>query len=265
MTHIWVQILEMHAGCRVIVPIQHSTNYNNESCIWQLWDVTSQLIAHELSQIRRPSFVASPSLLPRLPNLTCTFLQKHLHPLSPNPSGNSEIFQRLPGLKSLQKICNRCRPAQGSISQLVQIVLSQNNRPMLLLEKPSHPYILPLVDGTNVGLPHPFDKLLQGEFRSLQANRGFAFSPAQVRQILALSICIEFVIRNIWQWGQIPNHCHICPARFRCWLKSFCWEANGRTPRCTGNLSVWSREGQCQPIDWMVSSRYWRHSRYAWR
>jgi hypothetical protein len=51
---------------------------------------------------------------------------------------------------------------------------------MLLLEKRSHLYFLPLVEGTKVGLPHPFGKLLQGEFRLLQANWGFAFGPAQV-------------------------------------------------------------------------------------
>jgi hypothetical protein len=72
---------------------------------------------------------------------------------------------------------------------------------MLLLEKPSHPYFLPLVEGTKVGLPHLFGKLLQGEFRLLQADWGFAFSPAQVRRIIALGICIEFVIRNLWSWG----------------------------------------------------------------
>jgi hypothetical protein len=40
--------------------------------------------------------------------------------------------------------------------------------------------------------------LLQGEFHLLQADRVFAFSPAQVLRIIALIICIEFVIRNLW-------------------------------------------------------------------
>jgi len=51
---------------------------------------------------------------------------------------------------------------------------------MLLLPKRSHPYFLPLVECTKVGLPHPFAKLLQGEFRLLKADWGFAFGPAQV-------------------------------------------------------------------------------------
>jgi len=78
------------------------------------------------------------------------------------------------------------------------MALSPDNGPMLPLEKPSHPYFLPLVECTKVGLPHPFDKLLQGEFRLLQADWGFTFSPAQARRIIALIICIEFVIRNLW-------------------------------------------------------------------
>jgi hypothetical protein len=68
---------------------------------------------------------------------------------------------------------------------------------MLLLEKPSHPYFLPLVECTQVGLPHPFGKLLQGELHFLQADWGFAFSPGQVQRIIALILCIEFGIRNL--------------------------------------------------------------------
>jgi len=173
-----------------------------ESQLYKLYLATLgcyiSLFAQELCQIPRRSLVASPFLLPRLPNLTCTFLQKHLHPLSPNPFGIIKIFQWQTVLKSLQKICNRHLPVQGAISQLFQMVLSQDNGPMHLLQKPSHPSFLPLVEGTNVGLPHPLGKLLQEEFHLLQADWGFAFGPTQVRQISDLIICIEFVIRNLW-------------------------------------------------------------------
>jgi hypothetical protein len=54
--------------------------------------------------------------------------------------------------------------------------------------KLSHPYFLPLVEYTNVGQPDSFDKFHQGEFDLLQADWGFAFGPAQVRPIIALSI-----------------------------------------------------------------------------
>jgi len=198
MPHICVQSLELHAGWLVIVAVRHSTNYNQEYCIWQLWDVTSRWFTRALSQIRSGSLVPLPSVLSRLLNLTCTFRQKHLHPLSPNPFGIIEILQRQPGVKSLQKIWNHHLPAQGPISQLFQTVLSKNNRPMVLLETPSHPYFLPPVAGTKVWLPHPFGKLLQAEFRLLQANWGIAFSPAHIRRIIALNSCIEFVIRNLW-------------------------------------------------------------------
>ena len=33
--------MELNAGCLVIVAVQLLTNHNNESCIRQLWDVTS--------------------------------------------------------------------------------------------------------------------------------------------------------------------------------------------------------------------------------
>jgi hypothetical protein len=98
---------------------------------------------------------------------------------------------------------------------------------MLLLKKPSHPDILPLVDPTKVGLPHPCCKLLQSEFLLLQANWGFPFSPAQVGQIVTLIFFIVLVVENLWQWGQIGIPGNICPARFRSQLKSFRWEANG--------------------------------------
>jgi hypothetical protein len=80
---------------------------------------------------------------------------------------------------------------------LVQMVLSRDNGLMLLLEKPSRPYFLPLLECTTVGLPHPFGKLLQGEFRLLQTDLDCALSAAQVGRIIALIICIEFVTTNL--------------------------------------------------------------------
>jgi hypothetical protein len=73
------------------------------------------------------------------------------------------------------------------------------------------------------------------------------------------------VIGNLWQWGQIGNPGNICPARFRCRLKSFRWEANGGSSRCAGKLSWSSGSGRGRPNDWIVSRRCWRHSRCAWR
>jgi len=203
---------------------------------------------------RSPKSVAS-HLLPRLPFfLTSRTSLAHFFRTSPPIVAQSirhygSFPKAATSRKSPKKICNRHLPAQGSISLLFQTVLSRNNGPMLLLEKPSHPYFLPIVECTNVGLPHPFGKLLQGEFRLLQASWGFSFSPAQVRRIIALIICIEFVIRNLWQRGQVRNPCNICPARFRRRLKLFRWEADGGSPRCAWKLSVWSRGGRGRPND----------------
>jgi len=85
--HICVPGLALDAGSQVIVAIWHSTNDNQQSGIWQLWEVTSRIFDRALSRIHCRSPVASPSLLPCLPNLACTILQKHLNPLSPNPFG----------------------------------------------------------------------------------------------------------------------------------------------------------------------------------
>jgi len=64
------------------------------------------------------SLVASPSFLPHLPNLACTFLDKHLCPLPANSSSIIEINQLQPVLECLQKIFNRCHPVEGSISNV---------------------------------------------------------------------------------------------------------------------------------------------------
>jgi hypothetical protein len=142
--HVCVQSMEYVAACLVIVAIWHSTNYNHESCILQYWDVTSCSFAHTLSQIHRQLLVSLPSLLPPLPQLSCTFPQTHVHPLLPNRFVIVKIFESQPGLESLHQICNYGLRLQGFISQLFQRVLSRDNGTMLLLEKLSHPYLLPL-------------------------------------------------------------------------------------------------------------------------
>ena len=184
--HICVRDLELHTGSLVIVAIWHSTNHNHESYIWQLWEVTCRFSACKLPKIGHWSLVASPLLLRCLPTLACTILPKHLNPLSLIPFGIIKTFQREPVFKSHQKICNHCLPVQGSISKLFQMVLSPDNGPILLLQQPSYSYFLSLVKCTKVGLPHPFGKLLQREFHLLQADWGFVFCTADIRQMLAM-------------------------------------------------------------------------------
>jgi hypothetical protein len=162
--HNCVKSLEFHAGCLVIIAVRHLKNQNYESCIWQLWEVTSRFFAHVLSQICHQSHVAWPSLLPPLSNLPCTFLQKHLNRLSPNPFSATECLARQLGLESYTQSCNRHFAVHVIISQVFQTILSPNYGPMLPLQNPSHPYILPLSKGTKVGLPNPFGKLRQGQF-----------------------------------------------------------------------------------------------------
>jgi len=72
--HICVRCLELFRGQNRILPIRHPAIDNRVCCIWQLWEVTSRLLARALSQIRHRSLVASPSVFLRLSNFTCTFL-----------------------------------------------------------------------------------------------------------------------------------------------------------------------------------------------
>jgi len=230
-----------------------------------MWVVTSHFVAHVLSWILDWLLVALRCLLPRLPNLAWTLLQKDLNPLSPNPLGIMNIFQRQPHLESLHKICNHWLPRQGSISQLFQTVLSLYNGPMLLLQKPSLPYFLPLAESTKVGLPHPFGKLREGEFHMFQADSGFAFGPTQVWRISTPIICIVFVIRNIWCWRKICNPCNICPPQVCSQLKLFHWVASGESHRCTKKFSWCSSRQGCQPNDWNVLRGCWWHLSCAWK
>ena len=241
-------------------------NHNRERCIWQLWEVTSCPLARTLYQICRWWLEASPSLLPCLSNFASTFLKKHPLPLPANPFRIIEIHQWLPVLECRQKICDRRLPAQGSISSWFQSVLPRDDGPMLLLKKALHPYLLPLVECTLIGLPHPFGKLLQRELCLLQANWGFAFSTALVRQIVALISCITFVVGHLRQQGRIHNPCDIWFPRFRWRLEWFCEEAYWVSPRSAGSRLRWrSRAGSCWLIEWMNSQRSGRHSRCTWR
>jgi hypothetical protein len=186
--------------------------------------------------------------------------------LPANPFSIIEIIQRQPGLKCLKKICHRRLPVQWSIANLFQSVLPPHSGPKLILEEPSHPYFLPLVEQTIVRLPHPFGKLLQGEFGLLQADWRFTFCTAQVRQIIALIICILIIIGYLGQWGKFYNPCNICFPQFRWRLELFCWESNWESPRSVGKRFRWRiKAGRCWPIDWMGFRRTWRHSRCTWR
>ena len=128
-------------------------NHNRERCIWQLWEVTSCPLARTLYQICRWWLEASPSLFPCLSNFASTFLKKHPLPLPANPFRIIEIHQWLPVPECRQKISDRRLPAQGSISSWFQSVLPRDDGPMLLLKKALHPYLLPLVECTLIGLP----------------------------------------------------------------------------------------------------------------
>jgi len=183
-----------------------------------------------------------------------------------NPFSIIEIILWQPGLEFLQSICDLRLPVQGSSPQLFQSVLPPDYGPMLFLEAPSHPYFLPLVENTIVGLPHPFGKLLQGEFCLLQADWGFTRCTAQVRRIVVLIICIKIVIGNLGQRGQVHYPCDSCFLRFRRRQEWFHWEADGRSRMCARRRCRWrSRAGRCWPMNWIVSRRSWRHSWCTWR
>ena len=242
----------------------HSTP--SESQPWTLYFATSGGYFSPVCLHVRPNLspvaVASPPLFPCLPDLACTFLQKHHHQLLPNPFSIIKIIQRQPVLKWHQNICNHRLPVQGSFLNLFQMVLPLHNGPMLLLQPPSHPSFLPLVEHTVVGLPHPFGKLLQGEFDLLQAHWLLACCTAQVQQMVTLIICIIFDVVNIQHWKQVLNPCSIGDPWFRCWRVLFRWEAKRGSLRCPGRRLRWRiRAGRYWPIKWVAFRRSWRPAR----
>ena len=167
------------------------------------------------SQSGCQSLVAWLSRFPWLSNFACTFLQQHLNPLPATPFSIIRMIQWQPVLECRQTNYIRHLSAQGSIWNLIQMVLPPDNGPMLLLEIPRHPFFLPLVECTVVGLAHHFGKLLQWEFSLLQADWWFAICTAQVRQIVALITYILLVVGHLQQWGQVQNPCNICFMQFR--------------------------------------------------
>lgn len=192
--HICLERFDLLAGWRVIVAVQQQMSHTYECCISQLWEVTTCQVAHTLSHIRQRLLVTLHFTLPCLPNLICTFPQKQFNLLLPNPFGIKKISQRQPDFKSQLNIQDRDLLVLGSIFNLAQLILYPDNGTKYLLQNPSLPYFLPLVEGTKIGLPNPFRKLLLGDFHSLQADWGFAFGTAHVHLLIALIVCIVFVV-----------------------------------------------------------------------
>jgi hypothetical protein len=109
---------------------------------------------------------------------------------------------------------------------------------MLLPLKPRHPSFLPLVECTELWLHNPFGKLLRVEFCLLQVDSGLSFGPTEVCRIIALIICIEFIITTHCSWGKICNAGNIYPAGFRSRLEWFCWQVNYVLPQYARTFSV---------------------------
>jgi hypothetical protein len=198
--------LELIAGCLSIVAIRHSMNHNYKSSIWQLRHVTSCYFASAVTKIHCRSLVASLSNLPRLPNVARTFLHNNFNLVSPIPFSSIAIFDRQPSLDCLQIVCNLTLRVQGSISQLFKTGLSPYNGPMLLFKKPSHPYFLPIVESTKVGLPNPSCKI---------ASRGMQFVSS------SLELCL-------WHTPSLRNH-RSHNLHCRCQSKSLAMGANWKS------------------------------------
>ena len=84
-------------------------------------------------------------------------------------------------LKSHQNIPKCCLPEQGSNSDQFQTFLLPDHGPLLLLQTRGHLLLLPVADGTQVGLPYPLNKLLQEVFCLLQTDWSYDFGTAHVQ------------------------------------------------------------------------------------
>jgi hypothetical protein len=124
---------------------------------------------------------------------------------------------------------------------------------MRCFQKPSDPFIHPLVERTIVGLRRAFNKLLQGEFGLFHADWGLTLCTTQVQQIIALIACIIIVLGILLQVGQVHNPCDICFLQFSGWQESLYSEASGISRSCARRRSRWrSRAGRYWPTDWIV-------------
>ena len=138
--------------------------------------------------------LAFPSSLPPKPHL-------HISSTTSPPTVAESIrhYQKFPipasSRRSLQNLQPLTPAARVHLSAVLNCSVPEEWTDASSKKKISHTLFLPLVEGTKVGLPHPIGKLLEGECLWLQADWGLAVGPAQVRRIMALIICIEFVIR----------------------------------------------------------------------
>jgi hypothetical protein len=113
-------------------------------------------------------YLTLPSFLPPEPHL-------HLNSKS-SPHTVAESIQNYRNFRKAARTRKSTKnhqlqsPSAGFIWQLCQKVLSRHNGRIHLVEEPSPLTLLPLVERTKVGLPHPFGKLVQGEIFSVQPN-----------------------------------------------------------------------------------------------
>lgn len=134
-----------------------------ESQPWQLYLAT--LVHYILCCC--PHALSNPSLATCCLSLPSSSPPEHqfhiasnlLIPHSMNPLGIVKNFPTQAIFKSFQKLYICRPPVPGSISKLFHSDLSWNNGLMLVLQKPSNPLILPLVECTNVGQPCHIPKL----------------------------------------------------------------------------------------------------------
>jgi len=221
MLNICLQDLPLRADCNGIVPMWHPMNHNDECWLRHLWEVTSSVVAEVLSQISCRSLIGSPFLLPLL-NYAGKLLSTYMNPLSTNPLGFIKIVQLQPIPRSHQKICIASVQAQCSMLRLFEMVLPPHNTLMHFLNLHSHPYIVPLIEITIVGLPRPFGKLLKGESNVQQVNSGLAFGTTQVRRMIYFITSVISDIETLQQWGQIASTGNTSSASFCSRQRSIC-------------------------------------------
>jgi len=185
-----VRSLELHAGCWVIVAFSAL----DESQWWLLYLATKGRYLSLFCPRAHPNpspvacCLAFPSSSPSKPRL-------HISSETSEPIVAESIrhYWSLPRAATFRKSPKNLQlpsPNAGFHLAAVSNCFFPGYWTNASSREPSHPYFLPLVQCTKVGLPHPFGKLLQAEIRLLQADWGLAFSPTQVRRIIALIICI---------------------------------------------------------------------------
>ena len=224
MTDNCVRGSRLFGAYKVFTASQNLANHNHDHYITQLWEVTACQFTRAA-----PKFVASPvyastpfliSLILFFPT-AATSIQHYRHsPLAASP----QIWA-----KELKPPITSTRVNLKAVSNLFS---SQNIPQWYFSQNPATDNFFNLYMQC-IWTTWSLRNMYEREFGLHHADYGFAFSTTQVHRMIALIICIIFVVGKYQQSGNVFNLCNIHFLQFFYLPAPFCWKATVGSPRYT--------------------------------